>query len=113
MSGGPMKVIRTAAVVAAVGGVALGLAGPASADLADGTYQMTYFVDPGPPETVLVTSCGDGCKHVQMVGPYTASEYHLEGNTWIAPDPKGPKTIDNDTLTGLSHTWAYQLTKVG
>ena len=48
-----------------------------------------------------------------MVGPYTANEYHLQGDTWIAPSPDGPKTIDNNTLTGMSSTWAYQLTKVG
>jgi hypothetical protein len=110
-----MKKTRIAIVAAAMVGAAVGLASPASAELTDGTYQMTYVVNPGPPpETIVVTSCGAGCKHFQMVGPYTATEYHLQGDTWTAPSSDGlPKTIDNNTLAGLSSTWAYQLTKVG
>jgi hypothetical protein len=106
--------IRGFAVGAVLAGCAIGLAAPASAELTDGTYEMTYLVDPGPPDTVVVTSCGDGCKQVQISGPYEASEYHLQGNTWIGPSTDGnPKTIDNDTLAGSASTWAYQLTKIG
>jgi hypothetical protein len=105
--------IRGLAVGAVLAGRAIGLASPASAELTDGTYQMTYLVDPGPPDTIVITSCGAGCKHWQMNGPYTAVEYHLQGDTWTAPSPDGPMTVDNNTLAGSTGFWAYQLTKVG
>ncbi len=100
---------------AAVVGAAIGLASPASAELTDGTYQMTYLASPDPaPVTMVITSCGDGCKHVQVVGPYEPLEYHLQGDTWTAPAEDGStKTIDNNTLAGSANTWAVQLTKVG
>jgi hypothetical protein len=109
--GGMTTTIRGLAIGTVLAGCAIGLAGPASAELADGTYQMTYLVDPGPPETLVVTSCGEGCKTVQMIG-YQAAEYRLQGSTWIASDGS-PKTIDDNTLAGSANTWAYQLTKVG
>ena len=113
--GGTTTSIRGLAVGAGLVGCAIGLAGPASAELTDGTYEMTYLANPGPPpRTIVITSCGDGCKHTQIVGPYEATEYHLQGNTWTAPAPDGfPRTIDNDTLAGSASTWAFQLTKVG
>ena len=107
--------LRGLAVGAVLAGCAVGLAAPASAELTDGTYQLTYVANPGPPpRTIVVTSCGDGCKHAQIVGPYTATEYHLQGNTWTAPAADGSlMTIDNNTLAGSANTWAIQLTKVG
>lgn len=61
-------ITRGVIAAAALVGAAVGLAAPASAELTDGTYQMTYLVDPGPPETIVVTSCGAGCKHVKWLG---------------------------------------------
>jgi hypothetical protein len=109
-----MKITRFAILAAVVAGAAVGLASPASAELTDGTYEMTYLKDPAPPDTVVVTSCGAGCKHVQISGPYAAVDYHLEGNTWTAPSSDGQaKAIDNNTLAGTASTWAFQLVKVG
>jgi hypothetical protein len=108
-----MKTTRIAILAAAMAGAAVGLASPASAELLDGTYEMTYLKDPAPPDTVVITSCGAGCKHWQMSGPYVASEYHLQGNTWTATSADGlPMTIDNNTLAGSESGWAYQLVKV-
>jgi major membrane immunogen (membrane-anchored lipoprotein) len=107
-------IIRGLAVSVVLAGCAIGLASPASAELTDGTYQLTYSADPGPaPKTIVVTSCGDGCKLSQIVGPYNAVEYHLQGDTWTAPSADGSvMTIDNNTLAGTANTWAIQLTKI-
>ena len=108
-------IIRGLAAGVVLAGCAIGLASPASAELTDGTYQLTYLAAPGPaPKTIVVTSCGDGCKRSQIVGPFNAVEYHLQGDTWTAPSLDGfPKTIDNNTLAGSANTWAVQLTKIG
>jgi hypothetical protein len=110
-----MKTMRIATLAAVVAGAAVGLASPASAELTDGIYELRYIVDPSPtPDTIVVTSCGAGCKHIQMTGPYTPSDYHLQGNTWTATSVEGTaRTIDNDTLAGSAAGNAYQLVKVG
>ena len=106
---------RGLAVGVVLAGAAVGLASPASAELVDGTYQLRYLVDPSPtPDTVVVTSCGAGCKRVQISGPYAPSDYHLQGNTWTAASEAGsPITIDNNTLAGSANGHDYQLVKVG
>jgi hypothetical protein len=110
-----MPIIRKLGVGAVLVGAAIGLAGPASAELTDGTYQLTYLANPGPePRTVVVTSCGDGCKRFQIPGPYTPLDYHLQGDTWTATGADGnTQTINNNTLAGTISTWAVQLTKTG
>jgi hypothetical protein len=110
-----MRAKRIAILAAIAGAAAVGMAAPASAELTDGTYEMRYVKNPSPtPDIIVVTSCGAGCKHFQMTGPYTPSEYHLEGNTWTAPSSDGKaNTIDNNTLAGSESTWEYQLVKVG
>jgi hypothetical protein len=110
-----MKIKRFAFLAAAMAGAAVGLAAPASAELTDGAYEMRYVKNPSPtPDIIVVTSCGAGCKHFQMNGPYEPFEYHLEGNTWTAPSKNGlPNTIDNNTLAGSENTWEFQLVKVG
>lgn len=63
---------------------------------------------------MVFTSCGARCKHFQMSGPKEATEYHLQGNTWIGPASDNfPTTIDNITLPGSKSSWDYQLVKVG
>lgn len=107
-----MVIVRALAPAVVMAWAAVGLASPASAELTDGTYQMTYLASSGPaPRTLLVTSCGVDCKQVQIEGPYTPEQYHLNGNAWTTSD--GTKTINNDTLAGTANTWAIQLTKNG
>ncbi len=109
-----MKTTRIGIMAVAMASAAIGLAGAASAELTDGTYQLTYL-DPGPPpRNIVITSCGDGCKHLQITGPYNAVDYHLQGDTWTAPSADGSLlTIDNNTLAGSANSRAYQLTKIG
>ena len=93
----------------------MGLAGPASAELTDGTYQLTYQGDPAP-RNLIVTSCGDGCKHGQIVGAADPGgvDFHLQGNTWIADSSAGTVvTIDNNTLGGSSGSNPFSLLKIG
>ena len=107
-------ITRGVIAAAALVGAAVGLAAPASAELTDGTYQMTYSSRPRATRDYRRHFLWRRLQTRQMVGPYTATEYHLQGDTWTAPSSDGsPKTIDNNTLAGLSSTWAYQLTKVG
>jgi hypothetical protein len=98
---------------AAVVGAAIGLAGPASAELTDGTYQITYIGDPSPSQNMVVNSCGDGCKHIQIVGPYEPVDYHLQGNIWTALSYGRTLTINDDTLGGSAGSNPFSLTKAG
>jgi hypothetical protein len=97
-------------------GAAVGLASPASAELTDGTYTLTYSEPSSPPPTTVVfTPCGDGCKRFQIPGAVEATEYHLQGNTWTAASKYDnyPVTIDNNTLAGSASGHNYQLVRVG
>lgn len=108
-----MKAKRIPILAAIAGAAAVAFAAPASADLTDGTYQMTYSDGAAPPSTWVVTSCGAGCKRLQRA-PYEPLDYHLQGNTWTATSSEGKvQTIDNNTLAGSSNGNAYQLVKVG
>jgi hypothetical protein len=61
-----MKTFRITTLAAVIASAAVGLASPASADLLDGTYERTGNGPAGSnfagPITVVVTSCGAGCK---------------------------------------------------
>lgn len=109
--------ITTRGLAAAVvlTGCAIGLASPASAELTDGTYEMTYPTDGDgpPPRTIVVTSCGAGCIRTQVAGPYNADEWHLQGDTWTAMANGSVKTINNNTLAGTANNLVFQLTKIG
>jgi hypothetical protein len=109
-----MAFTRGLAVGVALAGAAVGLASPASAELTDGTYEMKYLAVPGPPPiTVVFTSCGDGCKSSQVVGPYEPLVFHLQGDTWTATRPNGSlETFDNNTLAGQTGKWAIQYSKI-
>ena len=114
MSGIPTT-IRGLAVGAVLAGCAIGLAGPACAELTDGTYTVDYIGHPSDSKTLVVNSCGDGCKHTQIVGADPAGlDFHLQGNTWSGQaDPETTVTIDNETLGGSSGSSPFTLTKVG
>ena len=98
-------IIRGLAAGVVLAGCAIGLASPHGR-----TNGRHLPVDipgrPGPaPKTIVVTSCGDGCKRSQIVGPFNAVEYHLQGDTWTAPSSDGSlMTIDNNTLAGSVNT---------
>ena len=107
-----MKISRFAFLAAAMAGAALGLAAPASAELTDGTYQMTYFDGSSSPGNLVATSCGAGCRHIQ-VGAAEPLDFHLQGTMWTAKAEGGMVTIDNNSLAGSTAGGAFQLTKVG
>ncbi|CAJ1497509.1 hypothetical protein [[Mycobacterium] holstebronense] len=109
-----MTRILTLAAIAVAG--TLGLAAPASAELVDGSYELTYLRNPAQQPSILnVSSCGAGCKVGQIVGPYGATELHLQGDSWIAPGVDGGDqvVIDNNTLSGSANGNSFQLAKVG
>ena len=105
-------IIHGLAAGVVLAGCAIGLASPASADLTDGTYQVTYQGDPAP-RTLIVTSCGDGCKHTQIAGALEAMDFHLQGNTWTGDSASPVVTIDNNTLGGSSDSNTFSLLKIG
>ncbi len=109
-----MTITRGLAAGVLLAGAAVGLAAPASADLVDGSYQLTYSEPDGPPPTTwIVTSCGAGCKTLQSP-PYDPTDWHLQGSTWTAPSEDGSThTIDNNTLAGSVNGHPFQLVKVG
>ena len=51
---------------------------------------------------MILTPCGAGCTHYALaVNPETGSDYHLQGNRWVAdPNPVATSSFDNDTLVG-------------
>ena len=104
--------LRGLAAGVVLAGCAVGLASPASAELTDGTYQLTWAGDPAPSKGLVVTSCGEGCKHTQMVGAAEPVDFHLQGNIWTPVDAAAPVTIDNNTLAGVNSGDAFQLTKI-
>ncbi len=106
-----MKIVRIASLAAVMAGAAVGWASPASAALVDGTYQRTGDGPAGSvfaEATVVVTSCGAGCKN--LAGTLKNDEVvqlHLEGTTWTGTNSfHDVLTVDNDALTG-SETGAF------
>lgn len=114
-----VKFSRGLIIGAVFAGAAVGLAPPASAELLDGTYQVSY--DNGVSKTWVLTSCGEGCKTVQVDGAPESMEYRLQGSSWTFITPSGVTvySIDNASLAGAvgmvdgETTGTYQLTKVG
>jgi hypothetical protein len=91
-----MKRKRIATLAAVLAGASIGLAGPASAELVDGTYDMVRTG--GEALHLVVTSCGAGCKQTSINGG-TPRDYHLEGNTWRCVYGDGlVSTVDNNSL---------------
>jgi hypothetical protein len=106
-----MKTMRIASLAAMMAGAAVGLASPASAALLDGTYERTGDGPAGSmfaEATVVVTSCGTGCKN--LAGTLKSDEVvqlHLQGTTWTGTNSlHDVLTVDNDSLTG-SETGAF------
>lgn len=109
-----MTITRGLAVGVVLAGAAVGLATPASAELTDGTYALTYSGDSSPHDNFVVTSCGDGCKHGQILGAAGPVDFHLQGSNWTAVTSSGTTvTIDDSSLAGSSAGNAFQLVKVG
>ena len=120
-----MLTLRLAAPAALALGAALGLAGPASADLNDGTYTMTITASNqfkvGQTQTWNVGSCGPDCRHAEVAGGDTPYDFHLAGNSWTAGQPSGQAhgfttTVDNSSLAGTftfddGASYNYQLKK--
>ncbi|MFL0179224.1 hypothetical protein [Mycobacterium sp. SMC-15] len=114
-----------AALATLVAGASVGLAGPAKADLTDGSYTMTMTESDqfkvGQTQTWNVGSCGPDCRHVEVAGGDTPYDFHLAGNSWTAAQPSGQShgfttTVDNNSLAGTftfddGAYYKYQLKK--
>lgn len=121
-----MKALRFATLAALMAGASIGLAGPALADLQDGSYTETVTESNkfkvGQTQTWNVADCGPDCRHVEVVGGNTPYDFHRTGSTWTASQPDSPSawgfttTIDNDSLAGTftfddGAFYKYQLKK--
>jgi hypothetical protein len=119
-----MKTMRIAALAAMMGGAALGLAAPVSAELLDGTYQRSGDGPAGSTmseATVVVTSCGAACKN--LAGTLKNDEVvqlHLVATAWTGTNSfHDALTIDNNSLTGtetgpfIKDVVNYRYVKVG
>ncbi|ORW09822.1 hypothetical protein AWC16_14875 [Mycolicibacter longobardus] len=120
-----MKALRFATLTTLVVGASLGLAGPANAELQDGSYTATITesnkFQVGQTQTWNVGSCGPDCRHVELVGGDTPYDFHRDGSTWTASQPSGAAhgfttTIENDSLAGTftfddGAFYKYQLKK--
>jgi hypothetical protein len=98
-----MMITRGMTIGIALAGAALGLAGPASAQLGEGSY--TWTVTGGAMTGIHspwgLTPCGQSCLNVQFSNGKT-TDLHLQGNTWTGPMPDTGCiwTLDNNSLTG-------------
>ena len=89
-----------AIIKATVGGMALfaattGLAGPATAEVPDGTYQLTVIqgdqhIHNGAHQGAKFSPCGPDCLHV--VKPPEQTDLHLQGGTWFGAAQVGSQT---------------------
>lgn len=120
-----MKAAHIAALATLAAGAAIGLAGPANAELEDGSYTNTVTesnkFEVGQTQTWNVSDCGPDCKHVTTEGG-SARDYHRQGNSWTASAPQTAQmrgadyVLDNDSLAGTitysdGSYLKYQLTK--
>lgn len=96
-----MTITRGLLAGVALVGAAVGLAGPASAQLDPGTYTATATADQGLFAGVksrwVVTSCGENCLTVLFSNGKTVN-FQLQGNNWIGSDPECVWTVDNNSL---------------
>lgn len=120
-----MKAARIAALATLAAGAAIGLAGPANAELQDGSYTQTVtesdtFVV-GQAHPWNVSDCGPDCKRVTSEGQ-SLYDFHRQGNTWTSSAPETAQAwgyddiLDNDSLAGtLTNSdgsyFKYQLKK--
>lgn len=120
-----MKAARIAALATLVAGASIGLAGPAYAELTDGSYTMTITESNqfkvGQNQTWQVGSCGPDCRHVEVAGGDTPYDFRLAGSTWNASQPTGQAhgfttSVDDGSLAGTftfddGAYYKYQLKK--
>ncbi|BDB44449.1 hypothetical protein Mkiyose1665_24540 [Mycobacterium kiyosense] len=95
--------------------VAVGLAGPAHAELLEGTYAARVIEPQGfPTNTWVFSSCGPDCL-LRQIGSNenTYVELHRQGTSWVGTAGSTTTTIDNASLVVHSGPFVFELTKVG
>lgn len=99
--------LKGAAVVAAMVGAAVAVAGPDGLDPLAGTYTMTVtdgagIVRAGSEYTWFLAPCGADCLNVRDTAVGWNKNAHLEGDRWVWTIGDGPLThsLDQKTLTG-------------
>ena len=93
------------AASAVLAGVAIGLAGPASADPTAGPYTAT-IIDAGASNKTgsviwSLEPCGPDCFRLLGVQANPLYELHRQGNAWTGPSISGSgntASVDNDSL---------------
>jgi hypothetical protein len=95
--------LTTGALLLAPAGVAVGLAGPASAEPLSGAYSATAIegglgMETGTVSNWTLSPCGADCTHLHTGGGIE-TDLHLQDNVWTGPDNKGCfATLDNSSL---------------
>jgi hypothetical protein len=95
-------ITRGLAAAAILAGAAVGFAGPAAADPAEGPYTAT-MLDAGASGKQIgsttiwtLSPCGQDCTHVQTGGP--GFDLHRQGATWTGAEGDTTRTLDDNTL---------------
>jgi hypothetical protein len=97
------SISSTVAVLAAVCGATVALAGPASSDRLSGPYTATAIegglgMETGTVSNWTFSPCGSDCTHLHTGGGIE-TDLHLQGNVWTGADNKGCfPTLDNSSL---------------
>jgi hypothetical protein len=113
-----MTITRNLAVGVVLACAAVGLAGPASAELGEGSYTWTVTGTggfTGVHSQWVLTPCGQGCMTVRFSNGET-TDFHLQGNSWTGTNSAGcTETIDNNSVAGRNDcngsSTEFQLTK--
>jgi hypothetical protein len=114
-----ITITRALAAGVVLAGAAVGLAGPASAQLDEGSYTWTVSGGSagftGVHSQWVLTPCGQACITVQFSNG-TTTDVHLQGSTWTGVSANGcTETIDNNSLAGHNDcpgsSTEFQLTK--
>jgi hypothetical protein len=101
-----ITVTRGLALGLILGGAAVGLAGPASAEATAGNYTAT-IIDPGESHKTGSTSwslapCGPDC--LDLISPNKPLwQLHRQGNVWTGSDDTNDVSLDNDSLVLTLH----------
>lgn len=98
-----MTITRASAAGVVLAGVAVGLAGPASAEPVAGDYTATMInagatgKQEGSTTVWILNDCGPDCTHVNT-GRGPGFDLRRQGEVWASVDGDTTRTLDNNSL---------------
>lgn len=109
---------RITAMSVVVAAAAVGLAGPANADLLAGTYEakvVTAGMEIFPTKLWVFIPCGPDClvREIEPPNAKTLVELRRQGNSWSGSAGGTTTTVDGASLVAQAGPLVFQLSRVG